>query len=89
MLAATIAAGLAQQPLLAFQETSAPEVPTLTTSFSPLNTSSVTLKTSPALKTSLLFHALHPLLSIFSVFHLNQELYVAGLLLIMSFFNTL
>lgn len=44
MLAAAVATGLAQQPLLALQETSAPEVPTLTTSFSPPNTSSTTLK---------------------------------------------
>lgn len=63
MLAATAAAALAQQPLLAFRETSAPEV--LTATFSPSNTSSITLKTSPALKTSLLCRALHPLLSVF------------------------
>lgn len=44
MLAATGTAGLAQQPLLAFQETSAPEVPTSTTIFSPSKNSSLTLK---------------------------------------------
>lgn len=44
MRAATVAAGRAQQPLLAFQELSAPKVLTFTTSSSPWNTSSVSEK---------------------------------------------
>ena len=75
--------------MLAFQELNSPEDPTSSTVFSPSNASSTTLKTSPALKTSLLFHAWHPLPSSFSVFHSNHELYAGGLLLIMSFFNVL
>lgn len=75
--------------MLAFQELNSPEDPTSSTVFSPSNASSTTLKTSPALKSSLLFHAWHPLPSSFSVFHFNRELYAGGLLLIMSFFNVL